>query len=95
MTQIVTVSPPTAAYVAQGLKTHVRPGASSLFEQHIEVWSEKARRADDALVRNLVTVIQPPALVLAFITAARENPAVTVGEALRRYGENAAPPGRP
>ena len=40
MTQIVTVSPTTAAYASQGMKMQTRSG--TLFEQRIHHWSEDA-----------------------------------------------------
>jgi hypothetical protein len=92
MTQVVTVSPATAAYVAQGLKTTVRPGAASLFEQRIEAWSEDAKVRGDAKTKALITVIQPPALALALITSGRPQPELTLAEVQRRYDENTVPP---
>jgi hypothetical protein len=90
MTQIVTVSPATAAYASQGLKTQTRP--STLFEQRIHVWSEDAKLKGDAKTVALLTFIQPPALALALITATKDMPRVTVTEAQRTYDENASTP---
>lgn len=89
MTQIVTVSPATAAYASQGMRTQTR--ASTLFEQRIQHWSEDAKVRGDARVIAVLNVIQPPALALALITAAGATPQVTVAEAQRHYEENAAP----
>lgn len=95
MTQIVTVSPATAAYAAQGMRTPTRPSTGSLFEQRIHYWSEDARVKGDAKTLAFMTVIRPPALALALITSTNLQPQVTVAEAQRLYDENApsAPPG--
>jgi len=89
MTQVVTVSATTAAYASQGMKTQTRPG--TLFEQRIHTWSEDAKTRGDARTVAMLNVIQPPALVLALITAARAMPQVTVIEAQRHYDENTEP----
>ena len=89
MTQIVTVSPATAAYASQGTKMQTR--ASTLFEERIHAWSEDARIKGDARTVALLNFIQPPALALALITAAGNTPQVTVAEAQRHYDENASP----
>jgi len=91
MTQIVTVSPATAAYAAQGMKMQTR--ANTLFEQRIHTWSEDAKIHGDARTIAVLNVIQPPALALALITATAPGmtPQVTVAEAQRLYDENGAP----
>lgn len=89
MTQIVTVSPTTAAYASQGMKMQTR--ANTLFEQRIHSWSEDAKTRGDARVIAVLNVIQPPALALALITAPGMTPQVTVAEAQRLYDENGAP----
>ncbi len=89
MTQIVTVSPATAAYAAQGMKMQTR--ANTLFEQRIHTWSEDAKIHGDARTVAVLNVIQPPALALALITAPGRSPQVTVAEAQRLYDENGAP----
>lgn len=86
MTQIVTVSPATAAYASQGMKTNTR--THTLFEERIHHWSEEAKVRGDARVVAVLNVIQPPALALAIITAQDPRPQVTVAEAQRRYDEN-------
>lgn len=90
MTQIVTVSPATAAYASQGMKTHTR--ANTLFEERIHHWSEDARVRGDARTIAVLNVITPPALALALITAPNSTPQVTLAEAQRLYDENAARP---
>ena len=91
MTQIVTVSPATAAYASQGMKMQTRTG--TLFEQRIQHWSEDAKVRGDARTLAVLTVIQPPALALALLTAPDSTPQVTVtmAEAQRRYDEHGSP----
>lgn len=89
MTQIVTVSPATAAYASQGMKTTTRP--STLFEERIHTWSEDAKLRGDARTVAVLNVVQPPALALALITAPNRTPQVTVAEAQRLYDENGEP----
>ena len=86
MTQIVTVSPATAAYASQGMKMQTR--ANTLFEERIHRWSEDAKVRGDARVIAVLNVIQPPALALALITAPGMTPQVTVAQAQRLYDEN-------
>ncbi|MCD1264743.1 hypothetical protein GR158_13545 [Shinella sp. AETb1-6] len=86
MTQIVTVSPATAAYAALGAKTTTR--SHTLFEERIHHWSEDAKVRGDARVVAVLNVIQPPALALALLTAPQLRPQVTVAEAQRQYDEN-------
>ncbi|AOF92014.1 hypothetical protein [Sinorhizobium sp. RAC02] len=89
MTQIVTVSPTTAAYASQGMRPQTR--ANTLFEERIHVWSEDAKIRGDARTVAMLNVIQPPALALALITATSGTPQVTVAEAQRVYDENGSP----
>lgn len=86
MTQIVTVSPATAAYASLGMKTNTR--ANTLFEERIHHWSEDAKVRGDARVVAVLNIIQPPALALALITAPDLRPQVTMAEAQRLYDEN-------
>lgn len=86
MTQIVTVSPSTAAYASQGYKATTR--TSTLFEQRIEAWSEAARIDGDARQKAYLTLVKPPALALALLTMKRQ-PDVSAEIAERRYAENA------
>ena len=88
MTHIVTVSPATAAYASQGMKTNTRP--STLFEERIHTWSEDAKLRGDARTVAVLNVIQPPALALALLTAGTP-PQVTVAEAQRIGDENGEP----
>lgn len=88
MTQIVTVSPATAAYASQAMKPETR--VRTPFEQRMHMWSEDARRSGDARTLALVTLVRPPALALALITAG--TPQLTLAEAQRRYDENAPAP---
>jgi hypothetical protein len=89
MTQIVTVSPTTAAYASQGMKMQTRTG--TLFEQRIHHWSEDAKVRGDARTLAVLNVIHPPALALALLTAPLNTPQLTVAEAQRRYDENGEP----
>ena len=89
MTQIVTVSPTTAAYVSQAMKPEARNRTP--FEQRIHMWSEDARMTGDARTLALVTLIKPPALALVLLTAAG-TPQLTTAQAQRLYEENAAAP---
>ncbi|MGB3875769.1 hypothetical protein [Shinella zoogloeoides] len=89
MTQIVTVSPTTAAYASQGMKMQTRTG--TLFEQRIHHWSEDAKVHGDARTLAMLNVIQPPALALALLTAPVSTPQLTVAEAQRHYDENGEP----
>jgi hypothetical protein len=86
MTQIVTVSPATAAYASLGTKNTTRN--HTLFEERIHHWSEDAKVRGDARVLAVLNVIQPPALALALLTAPDLRPQVTVAEAQRNYDEN-------
>lgn len=90
MTQIVTVSPATAAYASQGMKGNTRTG--TLFEQRIHHWSEEAKIRGDARTVAVLNVIQPPALALALLTAPGGTPQLTTAEAQRLYDENELPP---
>ena len=89
MTQIVTVSPATAAYASQGMKMQTRTG--TLFEQRIHHWSEYAKTHGDARTVAVLNVIRPPALALALLTAPGLMPQVTAAEAQRLYDENGMP----
>ena len=89
MTQIVTVSPATAAYASQGMKMQTRTG--TLFEQRIHHWSEDAKTHGDARTVAVLNVIRPPALALALLTAPGLRPQVTAAEAQRLYDENEMP----
>ena len=89
MTQIVTVSPATAAYASQGGRSHAR-GGDPLFEQRLEHWSETARRTGDGRTFALLGLVRPPALAVAFITTAPNTAQVTIAEAERLYRENGA-----
>ncbi|GMB82362.1 hypothetical protein NN6n1_31450 [Shinella zoogloeoides] len=89
MTQIVTVSPATAAYASQGMKMQTRSG--TLFEQRIHHWSEDAKVHGDARTLAVLNVIHPPALALALLTAPASMPQLTVAEAQRRYDESGEP----
>ncbi len=86
MTQIVTVSPATAAYASQGMKSNTR--ASTLFEERIQHWSHAARSGGDGRTVAWLNVVMPPALALALITAPNDASQVTVAEAQRLYDEN-------
>ena len=92
MTQIVTVSPMTAAYASQGYRTTVR-ASTTLFEQKVAAWSEHAKANGDAQQKALMTVIHPPALALALLTMTRQTP-VSAETATQAYAENAAAPDR-
>jgi hypothetical protein len=85
MSQIVTVSPATAAYAAQANRPVAR--ASILFEQKIEAWSDAARIDGDARVQAYLTLVKPPALALALLTMKRQ-PDVSAEAAERLYAEN-------
>ena len=89
MTHIVTVSPATAAYASQGMKTNTR--ASTLFEERIQHWSDAAKIGGDARTIAVLNVVMPPALALALITAPNDASRVTVAEAQRLYDENGSP----
>ena len=89
MSQIVTVSPATAAYASQGTKLQTR--ASTLFEERIHRWSEDARVRGDARTVAVLNVIHPPALALALLTAPTGTPQVTKAEVQRVYDENGEP----
>ncbi|MDX3930151.1 MAG: hypothetical protein QHC90_30775 [Shinella sp.] len=88
MTQIVTVSASTAAYAAQGQKQNIRQTGGTPFEQKIHSWSEDAKASGDFQVRAFLTVVQPPALALAFLTSTAHIPQVTTETAKRLYAEN-------
>ncbi len=89
MTQIVTVSPATAAYASLGMRSQTRP--DTLFEERIHAWSKEAKVRGDTRAIAALNVIHPPALALALITAPGSTPQVTVAEAQRLYDENELP----
>ncbi|MCF3639746.1 hypothetical protein LXM94_07155 [Rhizobium sp. TRM95111] len=89
MTQIITVSPSTAAAAAQGFRTNVKSSAQSLFEQKIAAWSEQTKTSGDAQQKAYLTVITPPALALALITMPRQAEA-TLAEVEQSYAQNGA-----
>lgn len=73
MTQVVTVSANTAAYAMEPIKPPQRVSRSSYVEDHTRVLAEKAARGDDLRLRALVSVVQPPALALYFLTSSQER----------------------
>jgi len=91
MTQIVTVSPATAAYASQGMK-QPNTRASTLLEERIRHWSDAAKVDGDARTVAVLNVVLPPALALVLITAPYDAAQVTVAEAQRSYDENGSPP---
>ena len=84
MSQIVTVSPVTAAYAAQAGKPVAR--TTTLFEQKIEAWRDAARIDGDERVKAYLTLVKPPALALALLTTKRQ-PDISAAEAERIYAE--------
>lgn len=68
MTQIVTVSASTAAYVMEAQKPLVR-AARNLTEDSINAVVDQALQDGDLRLRSWLTVVQPPALALYFMTA--------------------------
>lgn len=85
MTQIVTVSPSTAAYAAEAHKAKTR--TSTLFEEKLEVWHKVARVNGDALQKAYLGLVLPPALAVALLTT-RAQPEATVEMVDRAYAEN-------
>ncbi len=86
MSQIVTVSPTTAAYASEANKS--RHGHSTPMEDAITDWHHAAVSSADPVDRALLEFVQPPSLVLAFLTKARVEPAITTKEATAAYLAN-------
>jgi len=90
MTQIMTVSASTAAYVMESQKPAVRT-ARTLTEESVNAVVEQALQDGDLRLRSWLNVVQPPALALFFMTAEpAEHGQTTVEAAETAYVEQAA-----
>ena len=73
MTQVVTVSANTAAYAMEPVKPPQRVARQTYVEEHTRTFAEKAAQSEDLRLRALMTVVQPPALALYFLTASQQQ----------------------
>jgi hypothetical protein len=91
MTQVLTVSPPTAAIVSDAYKTQMNPKAMNVtpLEEAIEEWHAKAVADGDIADRPLLEFVHPPSLALTFLTAAHSKvPQTTPEQATAAYLAN-------
>ena len=96
MTQVITVSPTTAAYVSDAYKpsaankqTRFDPLAEAITE-----WHDKAVADGDIADRPLLSLVQPPSLALTFLTLPlHKAPQVTAEQANEEYKSNSGEPG--
>ena len=89
MTQVITVSAPTAAYAASAQGT--QPGRAlnaSPLEETITEWRQQAISKGDPGQKALVSLVQPPSLALLFLTTPSKLPQGTVQDANREYNSN-------
>ncbi|MDI6835570.1 hypothetical protein [Ciceribacter thiooxidans] len=86
MPQVVTVSATTAAYAMEATKPPQRVPRGTLVEEQLQVFAERAAKGDDFRLRAILTVVQPPALSLHFLTAGQaKHEQATLKEALAAY----------
>ncbi|MCO6185920.1 hypothetical protein [Rhizobium sp. L1K21] len=84
MTQVITVSPMTAAYASEAYKP--RDSRNSPLEKAISDWHARAVESADAYDRGLLNVVRPPSLQLAFLTAAHHSYRhVSLDQAIAEY----------
>lgn len=87
MAQVITVSPPTAAYVSDSYKlATAKTATTSPMAQAIEEWHAKAVADGDIADRALFELVHPPALALTFLTASHhKSPQLTTEQANAAY----------
>jgi hypothetical protein len=69
MTQVITVSAPTAAYAASAQRPPPgRPLTASPLENTIREWRTKAIENGDPGQKAVLSLVKPPALALLFLT---------------------------
>ena len=89
MTQVITVSAPTAAYAATAQRPQPgRPLTASPLEETIAEWRQQAIANGDPGQKALVSLVQPPSLALLFLTTPSKLPQGTLQEANREYKSN-------
>lgn len=89
MTQVITVSAPTAAYAASAQRPPPgRPLTASPLENTIREWRTKAIENGDPGQKAVLSLVKPPALALLFLTMPSKLPQVTVDEANQQYKLN-------
>lgn len=90
MAQVITVSPPTAAFVSDSYKQATsKLATSNPMAQAIEEWHAKAIADGDIADRAMLELVQPPALALTFLTTAHHKvPQVTTEQATSEYKAN-------
>ncbi len=91
MTQVVTVSATTASYAMDTAKTPQRISRNSFVEENTRHLAEKAAASEDFQLRALISVVQPPALALYFLTASPTTHAqASLKDTLEAYKNSAA-----
>lgn len=90
MTQVLTVSPATAAYVSDAYKQHTqKPSSFDPMAEAISEWHAKAVADGDIADRPILALVTPPALALTFLTAHHTDlPQVTEEQANAEYKAN-------
>lgn len=90
MTQVITVSPTTAAAVSESYKqATVKSATFNPMAEAIEEWHAKAVADGDIADRPLLDLVHPPALALTFLTASHHRvPQVTAEHANTEYLSN-------
>lgn len=72
MTQVLSVSATTAGYASDSIKPPQRASKATMVEENTRLLAEEAAAGDDFQLRALVSVVQPPALALYFLTASQK-----------------------
>ncbi|CAH0341042.1 hypothetical protein [Rhizobium sp. CECT 9324] len=91
MTQVVTVSATTAAYAMEPIKPQQRVTGSSHAEETTRLLAEKAAKGEDFKLRAMVSIVQPPALALYFLTASQQKlEQATLKETISAYRSSVA-----
>jgi len=89
MTQVITVSAPTAAYAASVQRPQPgRPASASPLEETIAEWRQQAIANGDPGQKALVSLVQPPSLALLFLTTPSNLPQGTLQQANHEYRAN-------
>jgi hypothetical protein len=88
MTQILSVSANTAAYVSEAMKSPGRIPRTTDVEVAIDELARKAGQSDDERLKAILNVVQPPALQIYFLTSSQfNNPKASLAEAKAAYDQ--------
>jgi hypothetical protein len=88
MTQVLSVSANTAAYVSEAMKPPGRTPRTTDVEVAIDELARKAGQSDDVRLKAILNVVRPPALQIYFLTASQyDNPKATLAEAQAAYDQ--------